>query len=557
MVLITGTDLEVNDLPNNDIVDYIIDNVKMNLKLKTVAKKKDCLQIYIIESKRTEYTITDELASKIVYFKDDKDLLRMLKGGAMSNEKDIFDADYNTPVANSSVVNTAQTFEIPKDENELDADFNEGSLLKVESVSDEDSGIEDIKSDIDIKTKSTMSNEEDNENIEIEQEKEEFKDIDINQDLTQMDEDDSYANSSESIRLELPKIELPKLELKETSSETKEIPNFTRNIEDADTELPDILLQVPNINEDIDSLREMIANKDKIIAQKDGIIQDLNRNIEEVYKGQEIQIAEIQQLFGEKLNEAQEIIERLETRLKNNYLADDVARFLKFHSYALKYKGRVTEGFTEEERSRMGKLSSNYTIVTCGSGESDYSMLKQVCKLIDSGRPVLVLDFSNDNFLASTYKVKPKNGNTMNLLNDDMSPLTLLKDINGVKFIPTTNYNDIALLNIDWPTMLRKIDDLAGGRHVVLVFNRFNTFSVRYTVSKLADIGKLHIFVKCSPIVLSTLYSDAQFLPQNRVNIVAVDYIDVVKAILGELSKLYNVYAVSSDVDWVGKLGVK
>lgn len=557
MVLITGTDLEVNDLPNNDIVDYIIDNVKMNLKLKTVAKKKDCLQIYIIESKRTEYTITDELASKIVYFKDDKDLLRMLKGGAMSNEKDIFDADYNTPVANSSVVNTAQTFDIPKDENESDDDFNEGSLLKVESVSDEDSGIEDIKSDIDIKTKSTMSNEEDNENIEIEQEKEEFKDIDINQNLTQMDEDDSYANSSESIRLELPKIELPKLELKETSPETKEIPNFTRNIEDADTELPDILLQVPNINEDIDSLREMIANKDKIIAQKDGIIQDLNRNIEEVYKGQEIQIAEIQQLFGEKLNEAQEIIERLETRLKNNYLADDVARFLKFHSYALKYKGRVTEGFTEEERNRMGKLSSNYTIVTCGSGESDYSMLKQVCKLIDSGRPVLVLDFSNDNFLASTYKVKPKNGNTMNLLNDDMSPLTLLKDINGVKFIPTTNYNDIALLNIDWPTMLRKIDDLAGGRHVVLVFNRFNTFSVRYTVSKLADIGKLHIFVKCSPIVLSTLYSDAQFLPQNRVNIVAVDYIDVVKAILGELSKLYNVYAVSSDVDWVGKLGVK
>ena len=557
MVLITGTNLEVSDLPNNDIVDYIIDNVKMNLKLKTVAKKKDCLQIYIVESQRTEYTITDELASKIVYFKDDEDLLRMLKGGAMSNEKDIFDEDYAIPTP----VNTAPVFESPKQVEVKEVEqIQETVDIPQKEKEEEDTGIVDVvdeKESEEVKVKLKKDDVEDIEDVDSTKVTDSFEEESnvVTQVVEQENKDSSKFDKSEDIKIELPNIDLPKLELDKTDNDS--VSTFMGNIEDADTELPDILLQVPNINEDIDSLREMIANKDKIIAQKDGIIQDLNKNIEEVYKGQEIQIAEIQQLFGQKLNEAQEIIAKLEARVKNNYLSDDAARFLKFHSYALKHKGRVTEGFTDEEKQRMGRLSSNYIIVTCGSGESDYSMLKQVCKLIDSGKPAVVLDFSNDNFLASTYRVKPKNGNTMSLLNDEISPLTLLKDINGVKFIPTTNYNDIALLNIDWPTMLRKIDDMAGGRPVVLVFNRFNTFSVRYTVSKLADIGKLYVFVKCSPIILSTLYSDAQFLPQNRVNIVAVDYIDVVKAILGELSKLYNVYAVSSDVDWVGKLGVK
>ena len=120
----------------------------------------------------------------------------------------------------------------------------------------------------------------------------------------------------------------------------------------------------------------------------------------------------------------------------------------------------------------------------------------------------------------------------------------------------TVYYNDIALLNINWAKLLRKIDDMASGKQVILMFGNINNFSIRYTVCKLASIMKLFIFVKCSPIILSVLYSDVQFIPKSRVNLVALDYIDVVKNILSELAKSFNVLAFASEVEW-GKLGLK
>ena len=70
MILITGTNIDVTQLPRYETMDYQIDNSNMNIKLKTVAKSTSCFQIFIAEDKRAEYTITDELSSKIKYFKD-------------------------------------------------------------------------------------------------------------------------------------------------------------------------------------------------------------------------------------------------------------------------------------------------------------------------------------------------------------------------------------------------------------------------------------------------------------------------------------------------------
>ena len=47
MILITGTNLQVNQLPHNDMLEYQIDNLKMNIKLKTVAKSPACFQVQL------------------------------------------------------------------------------------------------------------------------------------------------------------------------------------------------------------------------------------------------------------------------------------------------------------------------------------------------------------------------------------------------------------------------------------------------------------------------------------------------------------------------------
>ena len=481
MVLISGTGLDLADLPNGDVVDYQIENnvSKMGIKLKTSAKSHTCFQIFIAEEFRTEYTITDELSEKLVYFKDDADLIRLL-GNNPNDALEEEEEESNEPV-----------IEVPEFDKPL-------PVVHLEKKDEEE---------------------------EVAQE-----------------EGDSVSESSDGDVGGVVKTEksvIPEIEL-----------------EMANTELPESVLMIPNIGDDFDSLRMLLQTKDAIIAQKDGNIQDLKNKIDESYKLQEMQLAEVEALYKQKMTECQNLIYELEQRGSGVNLDDETSKFLKYINYARNNKAIVKEGFTEDEIMRFGALKSKYTILSCASGDSSYSMLKQLKKYLERGHDCVILDFSNDNFLASIFKLNPKVKNTMGLLKDDVNPLTLLTDINGTKFISTTSYNDIALLNIDWGTTLKKIDDLAGGKDVIMIFGAINNFNVRYTVSKLATIGKLFVFAKCSPIILSSLYSDVQFLPKNRVRIVALEYIDVVKVILSELAKVFEIFAFAGDVEW-NKLGLK
>ena len=111
------------------------------------------------------------------------------------------------------------------------------------------------------------------------------------------------------------------------------------------------------------------------------------------------------------------------------------------------------------------------------------------------------------------------------------------------------------MISVDWSKILRKIDEMACGKHVILLFGNINNFNVRYTVSKLASLLPLYIFVKSSPIILKVLYSDMQFIPKERMNLIAFEYIESVQSILQAFSNMVNVTAVTNEVNW-SKLGV-
>lgn len=480
MILITGTNLTVSDLPNNDMVEYQIENEKMNIKLKTVAKSPTCFQIYISEDKRITYTITDDIINKIIYFKDDDDLLEKLENGETSKERDIFD-------------------ETPEE---------------VEPVSAPD--FSNIKKEVE----------------------------------PQKAEEKEEKKSTGKVKANLEK----KDEVEEVKEENSDSLSLS-DMEEANTDLPEDMLQIPNISDDVDSLKELLNTKDKIITQKDGMIKELKQTIEDSYKTQELQLIEVEEMWMKKANELQNIVDELQASKGGLDLDPEMQNFLKFYNYAERNKAIAKEGFTDIERQNIGTLSSIYTVFASGSGESYYSMIKQIKKYIDKRPNCIIIDFSNDIYLSSLLKINGKNGNTLDLLKEDRNPLSLLQDINGTKYIPTISYNDIGLLAIDWVKLLRKIDDLASGVPVILLFGNINNFNVRYTVSKLASIMTFYVFVKCSPIILTALYRDLAFIPKERVNILAIEYIEVVKNILAEMAKYNNVTAFSSDVEWK-KLGM-
>ena len=486
MILITGTNIDVTQLPRYETMDYQIDNANMNIKLKTVAKSTSCFQIFIAEDKRAEYTITDELSSKIKYFKDDSELIMMLEnGGEIKPQKDIFDDD-DDPVPEVVV----PTFEPPKNEEVVEEKKEEKSDSKKKSILDKD----DIETPADF-----------NEN--------------------------SKDGDSDEI---IPILDLP----------------------DADTDLPEDIIKIPNFSDDVDSLKLRLEAKDKEIAQREAMIREYENRINKEYEVQELQLREIQEEYEKKLTEAQEIISSLEKKAKTGNLDDNAIRLLRYINYANSYKGVLREEFTEEEQKQLGNLTSKFHIFACGAGDSCHKMLLQINGLIKKGTKSVIIDFSNDNALAAYLKLKTKSGNSMNLLDDSLNPVNLIQDVNGCSIIPTTNFNDIIFLSIDWIKLIRKINDLASGRDVILLFGNINSFNVRTVVTKLSYIGKLQIFVKCAPIVFNTLYSDTKFMPKEKINIVALEYIEVVRQYLDSLSKVYTINAFQHDVEW-NKLGVK
>ncbi len=590
MILISGTTLTKEELPNYIIMDYQIENDirTMGIKLKTSAKSDSCFQIYIAEELREEYTITAELEEKLFYFNSDSDLIRLLNGEeedcfAEKEEPNTGMSDFSQPIEVPEFNTPTDIFE-PNETNDV-PDFNEGNipefdetegvseadlfgkslddnrpvvyLGKSDNLEDEEienenaSTISDENKDVDFEPVDVEVKDETEPKITVNLKKDDMQDIGVVSDSTSENieiQKSEYISAGSDISDISPKVNMSK------GDTTSVIPEI--DLELADTELPDSILMIPNFGDDIDSLRMLLKNKDGLIAQKDGVIKDLQNKIDEAYRLQEIQLEEVESLYKKKIQEFQSVINDLEQRGAGVNLDFETSQFLKYINYAKNNKAIVKEGLTEDEMSKMGVLQSKYTIFSYGSGESSYSMFKQIKKYIERGRDTVVIDFSNDNFLASVFKINSKVKNTMGLLRDDIYPLNLLSNVYNTKFIATTSFNDIALLNADWGTVLRKIDDLASGKDVILIFGAINNFSVRYTVSKLATIGKLFIFAKCSPIVLSSLYSDVQFIPKNRVRLVALEYIDVVKTILSELSKSFEIFAFSGDIEW-HKLGLK
>ena len=492
MILITGTNLKAEELPDYEILDPLVVTPKvMNMKLKTQANSPSCFQVYIAEALRTDFTVTDDLLKKIVYFNDDDDLIQAIKEGRSSSEGDIFDEPQPTVVE-------VPEFAPPK---------------PVVYLEKKDEPVEEVKQD------------------SIEEVKTE---LDAGVDVVEK------VDSTEVI----------------TPQNTIEAIQNTK-LDEVDTDLPAEFLQIPNIDDDTDSLKEQLKQKDRQLAQKDAQLKDMIKRFDDLCETQELQIEEIDKMWTEKLAEAQRQINSFKDKVENYSFDEDTLRFLKLVNYGISSKAGVKEGFSENELRVIGKLNSTYTVCACGSGDSCHSMLKQVRHYMDKHAESIIIDFTNDSYLASMFNIAVKGTHTMALFKDDINPITLLKEAGPckTKIIPSTNYNDIALISADWSKVLRRIDEMACGKHVILLFGNINNFNVRYTVSKLGSLLPLYVFVKSSPIILKVLYSDMQFIPKERMNLIALEYIESVQSILQAFSNMVNVTAVQNEVNW-GKLGV-
>ena len=318
---------------------------------------------------------------------------------------------------------------------------------------------------------------------------------------------------------------------------------------DVDEDPTEIVFEIPNASEDMDSFKQQIVNKDRIIAQKDAQLLDVTKTLNDLHKLQDIQLKEIKTIYDSRLDEANEALAEAKRKLEDMAIPEDLHGFLKYAIYAQNFKASLQEGYTKADLSRLGKLTSQIHIFAAASGDSYYTYMKALNALLEKKPNVLVVDFSNDQYLISKHKVRTRDS-SMQLRDKTIKIESLVKDMGGVSVIPTAVYNDISLLTLDWIDIIKRLNAYANGRPIIFLFNSINSFSVRYTVSKLGTIGEASIFANSNPIILSALLGDMAFIPSNRYKVVALNYIDIVRRFLDHMSQTHKVVAFKDGVEW-------
>lgn len=345
----------------------------------------------------------------------------------------------------------------------------------------------------------------------------------------------------------IQQVEIKPVELVEELEEVAEESNLIDGVED--------YLIVPTIGEMSEQkMRNLIDMKERILEQKNEELKQSRKEIDDLYKVQEMQLIDFKKEYDKKIDEANSIIRNLNDKVSSVKVSDEDAPLVRYLPYYRTPKALVKEGFTRDELLEIGHLKSNITILAGGVGDSTHNMLGHVNQIIQEQKNVLIVDFSNEYYLLANNKIMTRDSSL--LLNDDSHPIeNYVKTFGNTEYIPTTSFNDIALLGLDWVKIIKKLNDYAQGKQIILLFGGVNNFNVRYTVSKLATIGQLYVVITSNPINLLSTQKDLAFIPKERVTLIVTKYDEIVKTLLERLQQNHELTAVKDKIDWY-KLGL-
>ncbi len=520
MIIVGGTKLSEKDLPNSDLMSYSLSNnvSDLRIKLRVTAKLPTCLKVYLSREISNDVPFAQLPKDKVVIFEDDTELVQLLLKGNNKTSEDKKQTEMSAKSVSTEKV---------EPNNSIESSTNNVSLYNPNNV---DTNV--VKDDSVVLVGTQTSGLTISSGLTINSE--------IGVDL-------NGVNQIESV-----------------------------DYDEVDTDLPTIFFDTPNLYEDIDALKLSLDNKDKLLKNANIAVESLKKAVEEknnaiserdnlinklkedkalLISNHRESIIELKSSYEDTVVEANKTIAKLKSNLDDAKLDDDILAFCKYSTYAKNPKASSRECFNDEGKQVLSKLKSNVHILSCGGGDSLYRMLSQLTNVINGRGNAVIVDFTNDSYLKAKHKIT--NGQMSSILIGDekYSVSQLVSRINKVDLIPSSLFNDISLLMLDWVEVLKKLDYYANGRDIILVFNNINNFTVRHTVSKLATVGQLNVFVKCNPLVLSSMWGDLKFIPSERVKIVSMDFIPMVKNVLEEFGKTHSVEAFDKDIEW-GRLGI-
>jgi hypothetical protein len=343
----------------------------------------------------------------------------------------------------------------------------------------------------------------------------------------------------------------------ETVEYTAPVVNKSQEAEDDSIEVdaesllqPEFLeLPQPDVSANKQSLQADYYKQ--LVLQRDSQLQEMQTNLDNLYKIQEIQLIEMRETYEKRVTESDGVISQLRGRIGETTLSAEDKEFLLFAPFTRNPKLAIRGAFSQGELDTLGRLRSPLHIFASGAGDSVTSMVKSVVSLTNGGsRPAVIVDFTGDLISSVLFKLSGKKTNALMLQDEGVTVESLANQMDKSHVILSSTFNDIALLGLDWVGILKKLDLFAAGRPVILLFNSIISFSVGHTVAKLSNVGNTVVFVSCNPTVLNATYLKMVFMKSAKLKVAALDYIDAVSSLLEAISKLFPAVHFKSVIDW-------
>ncbi|HFL3696657.1 TPA: hypothetical protein ACG3QY_001767 [Clostridioides difficile] len=511
MILIGGTALSKKELPFGDFIDYFIENNTKYLKIKLkMAKKNDIYTKIYLNNKYSD--INKDIELEVIEFNTDEELLTLLNDSKIKKEN--IDLEENNENMYENIdINEVDISEIEKGLNFTDIG-GDMDILKI-NIKGLERTIED---------KNIILTDK---NLEIETLIDEKKKI-IASNKKVIDEYDEKLNTKikEAEQLKIDIIELEK----DNKLKIEDINRLNNDLKRKEEEIKNLKINIKNMES---TIKKLIDDKALII------------------ENQKKQLEELAESTKEKTMKANNIIEELTKKLEfevKRYSPKQL-NFLKYQEMAAKYNAFLKVEIPDSEKKELLEMKSKLHIFATGTDNSLNNLIPEITSLMNE-KSLLVVDFSNDfYFKNAVFKVKDREHSLL-LDKEDVKVENLVKKIGKSEYIATNVFNDIALLNLDWISIVRKVKEYANGKEVIFLFNSITGFSVRHTVTKLASVGILQIFVNCNPIYLSNLLIVLKFIPKELINLIIMQYIDITKNLIDILKKEYNLVTFNENISW-------
>lgn len=463
MILIGGLEDSEVELPNSDMINYVLEHSPeiLAIKLKSSAKSSDCLGVFV-HTEWSDIAMPDEVREKTVFFDNTAHLVALLGNVSSSSQGEVAEE---------------QLVEEP----------------------------------------------------------------------TQLDFTDKAVIDS------LTSVEEPPADEEEVSPESVE--EGIKEVPDAEF---DILFTLPQLDENKESITLKVESLERVIATKDAILEERESQINDLYKLQEIQLMDMREAYENQITEANALIASLRKKTESVNLTPSQKLMAGYATHVDRELAVFNQAQSKGVIEDLKSLSAPLHVLCSGSGKSLTEYIKQVRDFIKTKKNVVILDFTGEVLLPVSLGLKSQEHSFM--LRDDQIPVEkVLKQVGDILCSFSRPFNDIALLGVDWVTLLQRVTAVTGGKPIILLFGCISSFAVRTAVGQLAPAtvsGSASCFVHSNALLITSILSQLTFLPKSSYQLVGLNYVPDFVEVYKVVGKTNKVITFSDLVDFT-KLGIK